>query len=59
MLIRIKDLDRNNYQKRLNALKTLINLSFHAKTLSMPLNIVRVQMEIMKEAVKSKDNKRK
>jgi len=54
-----KELNRNNYQRRLNALKTLINLSFHAKTLSMPLNTARVQIEIMKEAVKNKDNERK
>lgn len=48
-----------DYQQRLRALKTLVGLSFHAKTVSMPMNTARVQIGIMKEAVKNLDNRRK
>ena len=54
-----QDLDRNNVRERLHALKTLMHLSFHAKTVSMPLNTARVQIEIMKEAVKNIHNRRR
>lgn len=54
-----RELDRNNHCKRLHALKTLVELSFHAKTVSLPLNTARVQIEIMKEAVKNLENPRK
>lgn len=52
-------LDRSNYKERLHALKVLVELSFHAKTVSMPLNTARVQVEIMKEAVKNIHNRRR
>lgn len=52
-------LDRSNYKERLHALKVLVELSFHAKTVSMPLNTARVQIEIMKEAVKNIHNRRR
>ncbi|MGE0086835.1 MAG: hypothetical protein AB7S75_20715 [Desulfococcaceae bacterium] len=54
-----QDLDRNNVRERLHALKTLMHLSFHAKTVSMPLNTARVQIEIMKEAVKNIHDRRR
>ena len=54
-----RQLYMKEYQQRLRALKTLIRLSFHAKTVSMPLNTARVQTGIMKEAVKNLDNRRK
>ncbi|MEE4359780.1 MAG: hypothetical protein V2I97_25135 [Desulfococcaceae bacterium] len=54
-----QDLDRNNVQERLHALKILMQLSFHAKTVSMPLNTARVQTEIMKEAVKNLHDRRR
>jgi len=54
-----RQLDMKDHNKRLHALKTLIELSLHAKTVSMPLNTARVQIEIMKEAIKNLDNRRK
>ncbi|MEZ4526785.1 MAG: hypothetical protein R2941_12765 [Desulfobacterales bacterium] len=54
-----QDLDRNNVRERLHALKNLMHLSFHAKTVSMPLNTARVQIEIMKEAVKNIHDRRR
>ncbi len=53
------DLNRNNVRERLHALKNLMHLSFHAKTVSMPLNTARVQIEIMKEAVKNIHDRRR
>ncbi len=54
-----QNLGRRNCRERLYALKTLIELSFHAKTVSIPLNTARVQIEIMKEAVKNIHNRRR
>lgn len=50
---------RSEVHNRLHALKTLVMLSLHAKTISMPLNTARVQTEIMKEAVKNIRNRRR
>ena len=47
-------LDRNNHQERLYALKTLMDLSFHAKTVSMPLNTARIQRHAHGFCVKGK-----
>ncbi len=54
-----RELDRNNCHKRLHALKSLVELSLHAKTVSMPLNTARVQIQIMKEAINSQGNRRR
>ncbi|MDM8515682.1 hypothetical protein QUF76_05740 [Desulfobacterales bacterium HSG16] len=55
-----RTLDREyGSKRRLHALKKLADLSLHAKTVSMPLNTARVQIEIMKQAVKNSDNPRK
>ncbi len=54
-----RQLGKANYCQRLHALKMLVELSLHAKTVSMPLNTARVQIEIMKEAIKNLENKRK
>ena len=54
-----RDLRGKDARIRLHALKTLIKLSLHAKTVSMPLNTARVQTKIMKEVIKNLDNKRK
>ncbi|QTA83706.1 Uncharacterized protein dnl_61210 [Desulfonema limicola] len=54
-----QQLDRSNYKERLHALKVMMVLSLHAKTVSMPLNTARVQIEIMKEAVKNLHNPRR
>ena len=53
-----KQLTRNNHRGRLDALKTLMELSLHAKTVSMPLNTARVQIELMKEAIKNSNHRR-
>ena len=52
-------LEMQHSDERLHAIKNLVELSFHAKTLNMPLNTARVQIEIMKQAIKNKDNIRK
>lgn len=54
-----RQLGKDNYCKRLHALKMLVELSLHAKTVSMPLNTARVQIEIMKEAIKNLENRRR
>jgi len=54
-----RQLGKANYCQRLHALKMLVELSLHAKTVSMPLNTARVQIEIMKETIKNLENKRK
>lgn len=42
---------------RLAALRLLVHLASHAKTLAMPLNTARVQVALMKEAVKAADHR--
>lgn len=46
-------------EERLNALKMLLEQSLHAKTINMPLNTARVQINLMKEAVKAQGDKRR
>lgn len=48
-----------DYEKRLDALKTMVDDSFHAKTTNMPLNTARVQIALIKEAIKARDVRRK
>ncbi|MFH0800843.1 MAG: hypothetical protein V2A78_00440 [bacterium] len=55
----IHALDSDKYEERLKALESLVRQSFHAKTVSMPLNTARVQVALMKEAVKNADHRRK
>lgn len=57
-LMVIRDLDSRHSKERLRALKMMVEASFHAKTLDMPLNTARVQMALMKEAVKHRDDRR-
>ncbi|MCL5036763.1 MAG: hypothetical protein M1269_06535 [Chloroflexi bacterium] len=52
-------LDSGRSRERLNALKYLADQSLHAKTVRMPLNTARVQVALMKEAVKSADEIRR
>ncbi|MBF0545889.1 MAG: hypothetical protein HQM08_15710 [Candidatus Riflebacteria bacterium] len=47
-----------NVDERLAALQILIDASLHAKALNMPLNTARVQIKLMKKAVKSLGKKR-
>jgi len=51
-------LGSNKCIERLSALKLLVQQVLHSKSIQMPLNTARVQMALMKEAVKHKDNQR-
>lgn len=53
------DLESDQYRKRLNALTLLTEQAAHSKALTMPLNAARVQIALMKEAVKSTGDKRR
>jgi len=58
-LMVIKDLESAHSKARLRALRMMVDVSFHAKTLDMPLNTARVQMALIKEAVKNRNKRRK
>lgn len=51
--------DPGQARNRLHALKRLMELSLHAKTVSMPLNTARVQIEMMKTAVRAGHDRRR
>lgn len=53
-----KTLDSANYSERLHALKLLAEHVIYSKSLKMPLNAARVQLALMKEVVKNRENKR-
>ncbi|MCE1196656.1 hypothetical protein LWX53_09195, partial [bacterium] len=55
----VSDLDSSHCRSRLEALRVLMDASFHSKALDMPLNTARVQMALMKEVVKNRHNKRR
>jgi len=46
-----------NHRLRLSALRHLAHFARHSKTLSMPMNTARVQIALMKECVRSRNNK--
>ncbi|MBF0499978.1 MAG: hypothetical protein HQM09_07585 [Candidatus Riflebacteria bacterium] len=54
-----RDLSPDDVDDRLAALRMLVEQSLHAKTLTMPLNTARVQVQLMKEAVKAQNDKRR
>ncbi|HWR11353.1 MAG TPA: hypothetical protein VN445_06005 [Rectinemataceae bacterium] len=58
-LMVVSDLDSRHSRSRLDALRVLVDASFHSKSLDLPLNTARVQMALMKEAVKNRQNKRR
>jgi hypothetical protein len=58
-LIIIRYLESDQHKERIHALKLLEEQSFHSKNITMPLNTARVQLALMKEAIKSRDNKRR
>ncbi len=58
-LIIIRYLESEQHRERIHALKLLEEQTFHSKNLTMPLNTARVQLALMKEAIKSRDNKRR
>lgn len=51
-------LESEKCNERLDALKLLAEHILHSKALQMPLNMARVQMALMKEAVKNREDKR-
>ncbi len=53
-----KNLESVNYDDRLNALRLLAEHINYSNSLKMPLNTARVQLALMKEVVKNRDNKR-
>ncbi|MBI4979057.1 MAG: hypothetical protein HZC28_16375 [Spirochaetes bacterium] len=52
-------LDSDKYRERLHALTLITEQAFHSKALAMPLNTARVQIALMKEAVKYRDDRRR
>jgi len=58
-LMVVKDLDSRHAKSRLRALRTMVEASFHSQALDMPLNTARVQMALIKEAVKARDDRRR
>jgi hypothetical protein len=55
----VRALESDHYEERLSALRNLIQQSFHAKTIRLPLNTARVQINLIKEAIKNQNNRRK
>ncbi|MFN8254542.1 MAG: hypothetical protein U0W24_02560 [Bacteroidales bacterium] len=53
-----KSLDSANYNERIHALSLLAEHIIYSRSLKMPLNAARVQLALMKEVVKNRDNKR-
>lgn len=51
-------LESSKYNERLEALELLVEQILFSRALEMPLNTARVQLALMKEAVKNKNNKR-
>jgi hypothetical protein len=51
--------DPELYEIRLQALRTLMEQSMHAKTVTMPINTARVQIYLIKEAIKAQGDRRR
>ena len=58
-LIIIRYLESEQHEERIHALRLLEEQAFHTKSVTMPLNTARVQLALMKEAIKARDNKRR
>jgi len=58
-LVIIRSLESEHHRERIDALRMLGEQTSHAKNLTMPLNTARVQIALMKEAIKSRENKRR
>ena len=54
-----RELESDHYEERLSSLRNLIRQSFHAKTIRLPLNTARVQINLIKEAIKNRSNRRR
>jgi hypothetical protein len=55
----VRELESDQSEERLVALRNLIQQSFHAKTIHLPLNTARVQINLIKEAIKNQNNRRR
>ena len=55
----VTELESCHSQSRLEALKALAAVALNPKSLSMPLNTARVQLALIKEAVKHRHDKRR
>ncbi len=55
----VRNLDSEHARPRLRALRVMLDASFHNQALDMPLNTARVQLYLMKSAVKSRDDRRR
>lgn len=53
-----KNLESVSYDERIQALRLLAEHINYSRSLKMPLNTARVQLALMKEVVKNRDNKR-
>lgn len=49
----------DGWRERLDALQTLVDESLHAKNVALPLNTARVQIEIVKQAIKNGHDRRR
>ena len=58
-LMVIRDLESQHAKARLRALRMMMDVSLHAKTLDLPLNTARVQMALIKGAIKNRGNRRR
>lgn len=58
-LMVVTNLDSLHSHSRLEALRVLADVSFHSSSLDIPLNRARVQMALIKEVVKNRQNKRR
>lgn len=57
-LLITKNLDSISYNERIQALRLLAEHIIYSRSLKMPLNTARVQLALMKEVIKNRDNKR-
>lgn len=57
-LLLTKNLESVNYNERIKALRLLAEHIIYSRSLKMPLNTARVQLALMKEVIKNRDNKR-
>lgn len=55
----VTELESKYSQSRIEALKALAAVALNSKSLSMPLNTARVQLALIKEAVKHRQDKRR
>ncbi|MEI6875606.1 MAG: hypothetical protein WCL50_10825, partial [Spirochaetota bacterium] len=55
----VHDLESRHSRSRLRALRRIVEVSFHANSLDMPLNTARVQLALVKEAVKHRGDSRR